>query len=518
MKITTICAALLLLPSLAMAGVNAKNGDFYITYGDIELNSDKGKIEVTRTYNSKASGEGWFGAGWGSVYETYVSVMPDGSVVVHENGLGNSEYYAPKNANGLQAGINKIIEVAAQKDHLDPDEVTTLRKNLLGDQSLRASTVLKYGIQSQLAVGDYAQSDVCDTARVTRIATGYKRTYCGSKIDYFDQNGHLIRMDNDGYQVVINYAGNYPDRIEDNQGHKIFLMWTASGHIASATTDTGAPRINYYYDAQGNLLLSDEIGGNFYKYQYDKNHNMTRIGYIDNTHMDMTYNDNALISSVSDTKGNRTNYEYRLDPENPLMHYWTKITEISASGAQSVRELEFRLATDAAGVEQIAAVSRTSDNSKSDTVLDDRGRIKLVHKPDGGFVEYFYHPTLNKLSAVVTDEISTVFSYNKTGDLSRAYNTGGQLIELNYDEKSHITRMTESNQITHTRRVLSFKYNAQGKPTVIKLLGKGEIRVDYDAQGEISKVESKQGVLMAMGVTEAFQTLLKVVKVAGVDM
>ena len=109
-----------------------------------------------------------------------------------------------------------------------------------------------------------------------------------------------------------------------------------------------------------------------------------------------------------------------------------------------------------------------------------------------------------------------MFTYNPKGELLRVYNTHGQLITLGYDAKGHILRMTESNQITHTRRVLGFKYNAQDKPVLISLQGKGNIDVSYDKKGEISKVSSKQGAVMALNVTQAFQTLLSMVQVAGV--
>lgn len=153
---------------------------------------------------------------------------------------------------------------------------------------------------------------------------------------------------------------------------------------------------------------------------------------------------------------------------------------------------------------------------KSQSSCDSSGRVQHIDRPGGGFADYFYHPKLNKISAIVTDQVSTVFSYSKTGDLIRVYNTHGQLIVLNYDGHKHITRMRETNQLEH--RELSFKYNKMGKPVLIRMPGKGEIKVEYDAKGEISKVESKQGAKMALGVTTAFQMLLQVVKVAGAKM
>jgi YD repeat-containing protein len=161
-------------------------------------------------------------------------------------------------------------------------------------------------------------------------------------------------------------------------------------------------------------------------------------------------------------------------------------------------------------------VENTVPPVKSQASCDSSGRVSHIDRADGGFADYFYHPTLNKISAVVTDQVSTVFSYDKVGNLIRAYNTHGQLIVLGYDSHKRINHMVET--IQGERRELTFKYNAQGKPVVIRLLGKGEIKVEYDAQGEITKVESKQGTKMALGVTQAFQMLLQVVKVAGAEM
>lgn len=153
---------------------------------------------------------------------------------------------------------------------------------------------------------------------------------------------------------------------------------------------------------------------------------------------------------------------------------------------------------------------------KSQASCDSSGRVSHIDRADGGFADYFYHPKLGKISAVVTDQVSTVFRYDKAGNLIRAYNTHGQLIKLGYDSHKHVIHMIETDQ--GKRRELSFKYNKMGKPVVIRLLGKGEIKVQYDEKGEITKVESKSGAKMALGVTEAFQVLLQVVKVAGAEM
>jgi hypothetical protein len=71
---------------------------------------------------------------------------------------------------------------------------------------------------------------------------------------------------------------------------------------------------------------------------------------------------------------------------------------------------------------------------------------------------------------------------------------------------------------TSKTRVLEIKYNALGKPVEIKMKNTGKINVAYDNYGEIKKVESKQGHKMALQVTQAFQSLLAIVKPAGVNL
>ena len=87
-----------LLPLAAIAGVSLKNGNFYISYTDILVPGGGHDLKVVRTYNSRATETGWFGFGWGSDYETFITVSADGSVVVHENGSGALTRFPPKEA------------------------------------------------------------------------------------------------------------------------------------------------------------------------------------------------------------------------------------------------------------------------------------------------------------------------------------------------------------------------------------------------------------------------------------
>ena len=53
----------IMMATFAQAGVNLKNGNFYISYTDIVVPGGGKKLEITRTYNSKSTEVGWFGFG-----------------------------------------------------------------------------------------------------------------------------------------------------------------------------------------------------------------------------------------------------------------------------------------------------------------------------------------------------------------------------------------------------------------------------------------------------------------------
>ena len=156
------------------------------------------------------------------------------------------------------------------------------------------------------------------------------------------------------------------------------------------------------------------------------------------------------------------------------------------------------------------------NGDRSGTELDSMGRIVRKVDADGVVSEYVYHPQSGKLILVFSNDLRTEFHYDSRGNLVRAENSKDLVIDLEYGETTLIQRIVEVDGVNKRRHELTFKYNAAGRPTVIALAGMGKIDVEYDEQGEISKVNSKQGARMALQVTQIFQKLLSVVSVAGV--
>ncbi len=148
------------------------------------------------------------------------------------------------------------------------------------------------------------------------------------------------------------------------------------------------------------------------------------------------------------------------------------------------------------------------------------GALKKKISPDGTAVSLAYDEKFNKVAKVETSypklkrtEI-TEYKYDQKGNLAFATNKSKKIaIQLVYDTKGRIQKLVDQGGKT-----IQFNYNELGKPTKISLEGIGSIVVSYNAAGEITDVRSTGGRKIAGEVTNAFQTLLDIIRPAGVSL
>ena len=136
------------------AGVNYKNGNFYVSYTDIVVPGGGKDLEITRTYNSHSTHAGWFGMGWGSEFETRLEVGADGAVVIHENGSGARTRFTPKDSVNVESAADLIIAKLKEEKSFSDTDVKNLRKNLVKDAHLRQSYSERYNVKVNLARGN----------------------------------------------------------------------------------------------------------------------------------------------------------------------------------------------------------------------------------------------------------------------------------------------------------------------------------------------------------------------------
>lgn len=526
----------ILLGSFAYAGVNLKNGNFYISYTDIVVPGGGKKLEITRTFNSKATEIGWFGFGWGSEFETRLELSADGSAIIYEHGTGSKTRFTPKTPVDALAASKKIVEEMKKKTALNEKTSSDLVQKLATNAELRHTYAQNFGVQATVAPGSILYTNDRGPQELHVSKEGYRRVHNDGRQDFFNPEGQLTKIsDKSGYTIGFTYKDGKLDSIKDSQAKQLYFSWYPDGQVKEIWS-AGDKKVSYKYLDQ-NLIYSKDIEDNTYEYGYDKTHNLTSITYSDKTKQLITYDKALFVASVTDRTGELTKYEYGADPKNPDDHYWTIVTKPGFDGKPIANRYEYEIKAKPDGARFTYRVVTEINGIKTETIYADNslplkiargnlvtnfeynsnGLLTKKSSTKGDFVNIEYDDKINKIKKVVNNEGTTEFEYDARGNLVKAANNHGKTVFLIYDSKGKISKMVDQESPTN-RRVLAFKYNALGKPVEIEMEKIGKINVAYDNYGEIKKVDSSAGHQMALQVTQAFQNLLTIVKPAGVNL
>jgi len=130
MKVFTLLLSFFTTLLVYGTAINYKNGNFFTSFTDLVVPGGEQDLEITRTYNSKSTYEGWFGFGYGSMYETNLKTSADGSVTIYENGAGATTRFVPKDAVNVEAASLRIVEAMKKKETMSESAVKTLVERL----------------------------------------------------------------------------------------------------------------------------------------------------------------------------------------------------------------------------------------------------------------------------------------------------------------------------------------------------------------------------------------------------
>ena len=430
------------LPIIITGGVNIKNGNFYISYTDIIVPGGSNDLKITRTYNSKSTKrKSWFGMGWGSYFETFLTVSADGSVVVHEHGSGAKTRFTPKKAIDPTKAAKKIVEAMKKNSSMSAAVAKKKLEELKENAALRRAYARKLGLAMDLKTGTKLHSSTRGIQTVTVTKSGFERRSNDGKVEVFDKKGKLQSIqEKSGYKISLNYKKERLDTIKDSEGKQLFFEWYSSGLVKSIGS-TGKKKAVYKYDAKHRLVESTDINGNVYKHSYDKNHNMTKIAYSDNTTMEISYHPRTqFATTVKARNGRKTEYEYGSDKKKPDLHYWTTITRDRLNGEKEKNRYEYEIGVRADGQRYTKRLATTVNGVTTETIYSDRhnlpekitqgknvttfkyndkGLLEKKASSDGEFVELSYHKQFNKITRVVNKKGWTNFFLQQEGPIEQ---------------------------------------------------------------------------------------------------
>lgn len=491
------------------AGVNKKNGNFFITYTDIIGNwVGNHQLEITRTYNSKATRIGIFGFGWGSDYETYLEAMTDGSLVVHENGSGATTVFWKSDAH-LDLNINlETFENALAR--LDWTRTAEQIENYL-DKNIEAaefrnsqeSHLKRMGLLDtySLTPGDIYWNYSYGVRMIVIVDAGYLRLFDADSnvsFEFFDHHGRLVKVGyTNGDDLTLSY---------DSEGRLVFMdlgsesaiQLSYSGGRVSEVRDvvTGDSAV-YRFDGS-NLVSISDTGGNTYHYTYDRNHNMTSITYTDGTQTLISYGEGTQFTeSITDRSGNTTRYTYGYNNED-RKDYWCNVVSYAGTDEETSEHWRWVVARDSSGNYYNKLIERIRENI-SYGIERNKDDLITAYLLGSGNTRFDFSYNFNgRLERIEGKDVRVDYSYGDRHLETINYDFRGERAALNF--RYGESGLTEIHSDDGSVFSVEYQETGQLESVRIRFSDKEEYLIGYD-DGEVDLVVDSSGDILSRDIS-----------------
>ena len=526
--------------------INVQNGNINHYYEDFVVPGHGFELALERSYNSLSNFSGMFGHKWGSNFDIDFNLTPEGTVEITEYGGGFKTTFAPKNFN--QNSINEFVKNLYNKIP-ESSKSANLEASLKKDAKLRHKLAKEYKMSTEVALNTTFYANDRGPESLEKIQKkGFERmtwvrTFGDGRKEYFNSEGKLIRREdsNNNYLKLSYNNEGLLSTVADATGRQITFEYYPDKKVKMVTSPIGK-KCHYRYDT-GNLISAKNDRGFEFNYTYDQRHRMIEVKYPKEEKETMGYDDLNRITTHAGPEEILTRYKYdtRGDPDKYFNVIVSKEIGKKPNQVVTVDKYEYEFGRRENGTRYTYKLATLLDGVKTETAYTPccgkpisitkqglttrfdywpNGALKKKTFPSGETVSLEYDEKVGKVAKVTQEDPklkasdTTFYQYDTKGNLAYAKNETKKIyVQLIYDTKGRIKEL-----IDQAGKKINFDYNELGKPTKIALEGVGSISVSYSANGEITNVKSTGGRKIAAEVTTTFQTLLDVIRPAGVSL
>lgn len=291
----------------AGAEVNPINGNFSLTFQDV--GESDSPLQLRRTYNSLSSEVGWFGYGWGSVFEARLVTFADGTAAVRENGSGSFTFYGQASQKTSVQSAQILAAIAQQRESLRDTDKEKLVSEWAASPEKIARAAIKYGALNVSIGPTVLTTTRCAPGRLIEHHIGFLRTDCDGVVEHFSFGGQLLkRVFPSGEEITITTHG-LERTIGERNGSAIKLVFNHLGVVETAVAPNKTT--NFAHDGALNLVKTEELPSKYaMRFRYDSLHNMTAAAYIDSTKLQLKYGKDNKVSELIDRSGKKAVYVY----------------------------------------------------------------------------------------------------------------------------------------------------------------------------------------------------------------
>jgi YD repeat-containing protein len=562
MKFRGVLLLLLLMPLTSYAIVDMRNANFSDTWTDLIVPGSGYDLRVRRTYNSRTLFNGLFGFGWCSDFETTLEVTAESAIKVVECGGGMKLTYTRKNHDKDAAKkIDKMIlsEVKKRNKSLKVSYLKSLEKRLSYNDVLRDELIDRLGFEGKIKSGVAFYANGRKNERIVLAKNEYTRTLADGTFQKFNKRGQMTHMyDRNGNFLKLSYSNDRLIGVVDNNGRKLTFSYKKGSKKVGKIAGPNGMNVTYNYKGE-DLVTVKNAWKNTFAYAYDSLHNLKKITFPDKTTKVLTYNeDKDWVTSFTDRRGCKETYTYGDSEKDPLNHYWSTVEKVCGKEVTNKSRYEFIHKLRADGTRYLFKSISDNNGDKTEVVYHDtfgkpvsirrnstvtlysyfKNGLLRTKKTPLQSIKYAYNKRCDKPSQVVSNyyqlkgtpgrrtaaskrkkvlvkTVKTAFTYDKKRcNLMTAKNSDGQRVKLDYDQRGRIAKITDQ-----AKKTVKIKYEERfGKPQFVTRPGLGTIKVSYKPDGNIDKVDSKEGPQVAIQVASIFNNLLEIIAPASDEL
>ena len=545
--------AILAIAILFSVNVNAlvdmKNANYSNTWIEMDVPGSGYDLKIVRTYNSRSLFNGMFGFGWCSDFETTMEVNAEGNIKVKECGGGLEVTFSPREVSrkDVESTITQIIAKikAEKKVGVTEAYLNNLRTQLLEDDNQRSEMAAQYGVSVPVKEGTKFFANGREVEHFVFNKNFYTRNLPDGSAQRFSTDGKLTHIyDKNTNFLKFEYDKDVISSIQDNNGRKLTFKYFQNKKVKTIVGPNGL-MAEYKFANLDDLASVKNAWLKTYNYEYDELHNLTKATWPDKTFIAIKYDKkNDWVLAFTDRDACVEAYSYEFSQKDPKNHYWSTVKKTCGKEVMADNKYEFWHQQRADGQYFLQRVMTTVNGNVTDITYHDifgkpvsirrnTDRISYEYYPDGLVkvkaapnlkLEFEYDSKIKKVSAVSSTFFNekgakvsvknTQFKYDGKGNLVFAQNSDGQKINMTYDNRGRIATITDQ-----AKKIVKIEYEERyGKPSIVTRPGLGTILVSYKANGDINKVDSKEGPSVAMQVASTFNNLLDIIAPATAEL
>ena len=331
-----------------------------------------------------------------------------------------------------------------------------------------------------------------------------------------ERDGSVTRQfyDPDGQLVKVIRPNEYAGAGEDGKG--VQYTYDAQGRVLTVIRADGTIQESNTYDAEGNLIHTQDGTGNGADMEYDLGGRRTKISTRGKASQQYEYDALGNITGITDGAGNHTAY---------ILDKWGRIVEIqqadgsseyygydcagnitsATDGEGNTTTYEYNginqlsVMTDPTGEQEIyhydaqERLCRKTDRNGTETtyaynIYDNLTERRAVKTDGTGLTDRYEYTPEGLLQSAISQGMRYNYAYDALGRLTEKRASGRTLLSFQYDLNGNLTHQTDV-----TGKVTEYRYDLTDNIREVWDNGKKIAEYEYNADG--TKKHVKNGSL-----------------------